>query len=397
MTQRKPRISSKKTISESDDSERLAEDIVHLARLGLAGRQQDFQVYLQRLSRRLRTTHPKTSGELLELVRRSPTRSSPLRDAPAGAVQPTPVDPETRLDLIRHEFIDELPAHPIWRDDTAALLEQLIAERGAWDRLADAGLAPTRAVLLVGPPGVGKTLAARYIAHELDLPLVLLDLSAVMSSLLGRTGANVRQVMDYAKSRPCVLLLDEFDAVAKKRDDLSEIGELKRLVTVLLQAVDDWPASGLLLAATNHPDLLDPAVWRRFEMVINFPLPDRDEVGRAVDQFLLAGPEVPAPFVSAVKELLQGFSYSEIERDLVGVRRRAALRDGDVAGEVGRLVKAKASTLPLSQRAAVAADSVARGEMSQHKAHELFNVSRDVIRQHSTSKSNGRGKRPARG
>jgi SpoVK/Ycf46/Vps4 family AAA+-type ATPase len=289
------------------------------------------------------------------------------------------------LDLLRHEFIDELPARPIWGSQLAAPLEQLVAERGAWDRLADAGLSPTRTALLIGPPGVGKTLAARFVAHELALPLLVLDLAAVMSSLLGRTGTNIRQVMDYAKSRPCVLLIDELDAVAKRRDDIGDVGELKRLVTVLLQAVDDWPASGLLLAATNHPDLLDPAAWRRFEMVIEFPLPNSEQVSQAVDQFLIPDQDLSRPLLSAVKTLLRGKSYSEIERDMIATRRRAALGDGDVATELAKFVSTNAAALPVGERAALAAEAITRGEMSQHKAHEFFSVSRDVIRRASAA------------
>jgi hypothetical protein len=111
---------------------------------------------------------------------------------------------------------------------------------------------------------LGDTLAARVLARTLGRPLLILDLAAVMSSFLGRTGGNLRHVLDYAKSIECVLLLDELDAIAKRRDDAGEIGELKRLVTVLIQEIDDWPSSGLLVAATNHPELLDPAIWRRF-------------------------------------------------------------------------------------------------------------------------------------
>ena len=100
-----------------------------------------------------------------------------------------------------------------------------------------------------------------------------------MSSYLGRTGSNIRHVLDYAKGVDGVLLLDELDAIAKRRDDATDVGELKRLVTVLLQEIDDWPSSGLLIAATNHPGLLDPAVWRRFELRVSFPMPGDDVVG----------------------------------------------------------------------------------------------------------------------
>ena len=133
---------------------------------------------------------------------------------------------------------------------------------------------------------LGKTLAARWIAKKLNRPLIVLDLWAVMSSFLGRTGNNIRNVLDYAKGLDCVLLLDEFDAIAKRRDDAVEIGELKRLVTVLLQEIDEWPSSGLLLAATNHPDLLDPAVWRRFELIVEFPMPTEAEIRQAIELFL---------------------------------------------------------------------------------------------------------------
>ena len=151
------------------------------------------------------------------------------------------------------------------------------------------GLTPTRSAIFVGKPGVGKTLTARWVASQLGVPLYVLDLTVVMSSLLGRSGNNLRAALDFAKSTDCVLLLDEIDSIAKRRSDDTDIGELKRLVTVILQEVDEWPTTGLLLAATNHPELIDPALWRRFDLVVEFKLPEMPAVKSAVKRFL--GPD----------------------------------------------------------------------------------------------------------
>ena len=241
-----------------------------MARIGLSGRTQDVQSLIHRISKRYRTASPELSAALTDLLRQTPTRSSPLRRATEAAL---PVDVDSRFQLLRVEEVPFLDHEPVFANDVQSALDALVAERREEIVLREAGLEPVRSAIFTGPPGVGKTLAARWVARALGRPLLILDLSAVMSSYLGRTGSNLRHVLDYAKSIDCVLLLDELDAIAKRRDDRGEIGELKRLVTVLLQQLDDWPASGLLIAATNHADLLDPAIWRRFELAVEFPLP----------------------------------------------------------------------------------------------------------------------------
>lgn len=123
--------------------------------------------------------------------------------------------------------------------------------------------------LFYGEPGTGKTALAHLISKKLNLPLVVVKLDAVISSLLGNTAKNIRKVFDYANSRPCVLFLDEFDAIAKIRDDARELGELKRVVNSLLQNIDSFSKNNILLAATNHEQLLDSAIWRRFTFQLN--------------------------------------------------------------------------------------------------------------------------------
>ncbi|TCK58324.1 ATP-binding protein [Curtobacterium sp. PhB136] len=206
-----------------------------------------------------------------------------------------------------------------------AELRELVAERKRADELARMGISLSRTVLLSGAPGVGKTLASRWLAQRLDLPLVTLDLASVVSSYLGSSGRNIRSVLDYAKSGPCVLLLDEFDAVAKRRDDDSDIGELKRIVNVILVELDRWPETSLLVAATNHPQLLDAAIDRRFDRVIEFPLPDENERRALLRQANTCG--VSEATLNLTAALWEGASHAVIMRFWEGCRRRAVLND----------------------------------------------------------------------
>lgn len=227
--------------------------------------------------------------------------------------------------LLAH--VDAIPTGDelVVNDSVAAQLREIVSERERRAELARAGVSLSRTVLFWGPPGVGKTLAARWIAQRLQLPLVTLDLAAVVSSYLGSSGRNIRSVLQFAKSGPCVLLLDEFDAVAKRRDDDSDIGELKRIVNVILVELDRWPETSLLFAATNHPQLLDEAVDRRFDRVIEFSLP-----GEAERRLLLSNLEcddVSAEVVELAAATWEGSSHAVILRFWDLCRRRAIVND----------------------------------------------------------------------
>ncbi len=339
-------------------------------------------MYLQRLVRILRHDHPGLTACLASLLREAPTRQSPLR---RSAQAPLPVADDTRLELVRVEDPPVLDHSPILPDSAQRKVQQLLDERNHAGELVDAGLAPTRTALLVGPPGVGKTMAARWMAASLGLPLLILDLSAVMSSLLGRTGTNLRHVLDYAKSQDCVLLIDELDSIGKRRDDDADIGELKRLVNVLLQQLDDWPTlSALLLGATNHPQLLDPAIWRRFETTIEFPLPDHEARVEAIGYFgvglLASGIE------TALAHAFRGLSFGEIEIALHQARRASALGYGTVEECAFDACRDHLRQLEPAQRRDLAASLVGQFGLSQHRAHQLTGVSRDTIRKYVNSR-----------
>ncbi len=366
-------------------------DLAQAIKLGLRSGADDIRLFAAKLVRKYRQHSPDLAKQIDEYLRSTPA-SSPLRRKPSPAEtmqDASPDGPEAGLALLR---IDTQGASkPVLSSDLDASIQQLLTERRQAAKLQRLGLEPIRSAIFVGPPGVGKTMSARWIAAELGLPLYVLDLTAIMSSFLGKTGTNLRAVLDYAKKVPCVLLLDEVDAIAKRRGDLSDVGELKRLVTVILQEIDAWPSTGLLLAATNHPELIDPALWRRFDLTLEFPKPSKGEIAGIVQRSLSDDATKFEPWREILSSLFLGTSFSDIDRTLRQFRKAVSLKTATPSQLVEDYVRRqtinldKAGCLDLARQLAISTD------LSHHKIHDITGVSRDTIRKYKREDEAGNG------
>src|SRR6266481_5382102 len=213
----------------------------------------------------------------------------------------------------------------------------LAEEHHRSDLLRSFGMEPRNKVLLVGPPGNGKTSFAEALAESLMVPLFTVRYHAVIASYLGETGSRLRQMFEEVRTRRCVLFFDEFDAVAKERGDIHETGEIKRVVSSLLLEMDALPSYVVVVTATNHAELLDRAVWRRFQIRVVLPKPARKEVGIWLDAFRKKlDQELPIPNSQLVGKLL-GLSFAELEEFGNDIRRRRVL--GKFNGKLDRIVK----------------------------------------------------------
>ena len=210
----------------------------------------------------------------------------------------------------------------ILSDTCRRAVDQLIEEQQRSSLLRAYGLDPRHRVLLVGPPGNGKTSLAETIADALAVPFFVVRYEAIIGSYLGETASRLKRVFDYVRTTPCVLFFDEFDAVGKERGDIHETGEIKRVVTSLLLHVDDLPSYSVVIAATNHSELLDRAVWRRFQLRLGLPAPTEKELTQYFERFLSSLNNRDGLPAASIAKRLGAISYAEAEEFSLDVRRR---------------------------------------------------------------------------
>ncbi|MGN9498029.1 AAA family ATPase [Pseudomonas syringae pv. aptata] len=281
---------------------------------------------VRKAGNKLAAQSAKGSLEIAQLLKIAlQQRGVPLRTS--GYSESLPTDPKSRAPLVEDQ---PWPITPIFLEENIkAVFDSFLSDIKHHEKLSKHGLSGKSNLLMSGPPGTGKTLVAGHIASQLGLPLYVVRLDSLVSSLLGDTAKNIRGVFDYVPKMGGVLFLDEFDAIAKIRDDKHELGELKRVVNTLIQAIDALDDKAIIIAATNHSELLDRAIWRRFPYRMNFTLPSNDLKKHLWNHFLFKdeGTELNLNLLTRVSKSLSG---ADIESIAMAARRDAVKKDAEI-------------------------------------------------------------------
>lgn len=245
-----------------------------------------------------------------------------------GEFESLPKDADRGAPLIDIRIPDRFLPDLVLSAEQLSVINSISRQFQSWDTLESYGLKPSHRILFCGPSGCGKTVTAEAIAGELGIPLLYVRFDTVVSSLLGETANNLRKVFDYAGRGTWVLFFDEFDAIGRSRDDSTEHGELKRVVNSFLQLVDGFNSRTLLIAATNFEQSLDPALWRRFDEIIRFEKPNKEQIVCLLEMKL--GRHIGSiDSIHQIANHFVGLSHADIERCCFDLLKRTILEFKD--------------------------------------------------------------------
>lgn len=300
--------------------------LVALVQAGASGDQQRLQATVEEMVAEEKAKQHRVLAERLDRAYRE--HSEPDRRLAGRRAELT-----SRATAAR-QFIKEV--HPrttfsnlLLTEECLSACEQLVSEQLRADLLRSYGIEPEHRVLLVGPPGNGKTKLAEAIAEALSVQMFVIQYDALVGHYLGETATRIRKVFEYARTTPCVLFFDEFDAIGKERGDDNEMGEVKRVVASLLMQMDDLPSYTVVVAASNHPELLDRAAWRRFQIRLELPAPGPKEITEYLNRFMQRFDEPAGMPMNVLANRLAGESFAEIEGFCFGLLRKHILAMGE--------------------------------------------------------------------
>lgn len=335
---------------------------------------------------------PEGAKVLQSLLRR---RGVPLQAS--GYAEALPRDAGSRLPLVEE---GQWPTTPIMLGGEAGhIISQFTEDAKNIGLLAEKGVSARLGLLLYGPPGTGKTLLAGHIAASLNRPFYIARLDSLISSRLGETAKNIRGIFDFVPARNAVLFLDEMDAIAKLRDDRHELGELKRVVNTVLQGLDSLTDDVVTVGATNHPHLLDPAIWRRFPYKVELGLPGYDVRRSLWQHFLFQDTEGRKEESDLLARVSDGLNGADIENIALAARRRSIL--GNVEPSLAQILLAvhasrAGSPRLLDNRELETGDKKAltmllheKGGASQAEIARIVGVSRQMVHRYLKEVSDG--------
>ncbi|UDJ84389.1 ATP-binding protein [Kosakonia oryzae] len=310
--------------------------VLSICRVAMENRSPTLEGHIKRLAGKLRVKGEEKNASSLEKLLDSsqdeialvPSRLTISKPAISWGEKLTkvvrpPVDRETGNVLAEIFFPDGRKEKPIFDNSFESAIDSMLAEWQHAELLRQNGISSALSCLLYGAPGTGKTKTAYFIAEKLNLPVVVAKLDGLISSFLGTTARNIASLFDFSNRYHCILLLDEFDAIAKVRDDPHELGEIKRVVNTLLQCIDNRLNKGFTIAITNHEKLLDSAIWRRFDTKIHIPKPTSDVRKKLIESF--SATMINETEIALLTWLTVGYTGSDIESLCNFIKRQNVL------------------------------------------------------------------------
>lgn len=285
-----------------------------------------YSVAMQVAAREAKVGHGKLAQELREMIDAAKARVSPA-DATANLV-PLARPRGELANLLAVAYPKNRLTDMVLDEEVAEQLGRILKEQKHHSRIREHGLSPRRKLLLVGPPGTGKTMTASVLAGELGIPLFSVRLDGLITKYMGETAAKLRQIFDAINEVRGVYFFDEFDAIGSQRGLANDVGEIRRVLNSFLQMIEIDQSHSLIVAATNHVEILDYALFRRFDDVIEYRLPTGPQAAKLLQTRL--GKFAPKPFpLKAFMGKAVGLSYAEIRRAVDDSIKDAVMHDED--------------------------------------------------------------------
>ncbi|MGI2326156.1 MULTISPECIES: AAA family ATPase [unclassified Methylococcus] len=285
-----------------------------------------YSVAMQVAAREAKVGHGKLAQELRDMIDAAKARALPADGT--GNLVPLARPRGELANLLTVAYPKNRLVDMVLDTDVAEQLGRILKEQKHHSRIREHGLSPRRKLLLVGPPGTGKTMTASVLAGELGIPLFSVRLDALITKFMGETAAKLRQIFDAISEVRGVYFFDEFDAIGSQRGLANDVGEIRRVLNSFLQMIENDQSHSLIVAATNHVEILDYALFRRFDDVIEYRLPSASQAAKLLQARL--GKFAPRPFhLKALIAKAAGLSYAEIRRAVDESIKEAVMRDED--------------------------------------------------------------------